>query len=372
MGISHSREVEVEEHLEDEDEEFKGWVISSNAIKMMVSGKTGVGKSSLLNGILGKEICEEGDDFDPKTLKVQEYKHKCENVGVSITVIDTPGLQDGSGDEAKYLDSMKEKCKDIHLLLYCISMMDTRSDLHIHESAVKKITEVIGADVWKHSVIVLTFANVYEQRLKDENVKNVQKEFKVKLQQWENDMRTALRQSGVKEDIVKKVVAIPAGYGEDPHLQVQEYWLSNVWSASLFNMKEEAQAAMVKIALPRFLDEKDVKAEDFDRRISDQPLLYTRTNKVVKSGVTVAGAVTGATAGALIGAVVIGIPSFGVFAALGLILGGLVGGSLGSAEGMVIGLLIALYQRNKRVRKLKRIQKAALTEMSKKLSDHDQ
>ena len=271
-----------------------------------------------------------------------------------------------------YLQSMNEKCEGVHLLMYCISMMETRSDLHIHESAVKQITVVMGHEVWEHSIIVLTFANVAEQRLKDDKVKNVKKHFQDQVQEWENEVRNALRKSGVKEEIIKNVIAVPAGYGEGPHLEVQEYWLSNVWSEALCRMKEEAQAAMVKIALPRFLDEKEIKPEDFDHSISEQPLVFTKMNKIVNSGVTVTGAVAGATAGALIGALVVGIPSFGVFAALGLILGGIVGGSLGSAEGMVVGLLIALYQRKKKVRKLKRIQKAALTQMSRELGNREQ
>ena len=38
-----------------------------NAIKILLIGKTGVGKSHLTNALIGEQLAEEGKDFDPKT-----------------------------------------------------------------------------------------------------------------------------------------------------------------------------------------------------------------------------------------------------------------------------------------------------------------
>ena len=335
-----------------------------------MSGKTGVGKSSLLNGIVGKQAFEEGEDFDPMTSEVKV--HECEKAGVRVVIYDTPGLQDGSREEAKYLRSMKEKCKNAHLLLYCISMLETRSDLSCHDSAVKKISDELGPEVWENSIIVLTFANVFEDRLKDDGVKSIKKDMESKVKEWEGHMRSSLRASGVKEEVLKNVVAVLAGYGENPHLESQQYWLSNVWSTSLSRMKEEAYAAMVMISFSRFCKDEDVKPEDFKGDISKQPLVFTKLNKAAMTGTAIAGGVAGATTGALIGALVIGIPSFGVFAGLGLVLGGVLGGAAGVGEGIAVGMLIALYQKKKKIKKLKKIKETALEQMGKKLADQDQ
>lgn len=136
-------------------------------------------------------------------------------------------------------------------------------------------------------------------------------------------------------------------------------------------MKDTAQAAMVKIAWSRFqFKEGDIKPDDFDGDISEQPLVFTKVNKAAITGTVVAAGVTGAATGALIGALLIGIPSFGVFAGVGLVLGGVLGGAAGVGEGIGIGMLIALYQRKKKIEKLKGIKENAFKKMGKELADH--
>ena len=78
-----------------------------------------------------------------------------EKNGMKIRAWDSPGLQDGSGDD-EYLQDLKEKCSKVDLMLYCISLEEPRSDLHMHGSAIRKINDLKR---WKNTVFVLTFAN---------------------------------------------------------------------------------------------------------------------------------------------------------------------------------------------------------------------
>lgn len=43
------------------------------SVKILLSGKTGVGKSHLTNALIGEEVAEEGADVDPVTGEVSLF-----------------------------------------------------------------------------------------------------------------------------------------------------------------------------------------------------------------------------------------------------------------------------------------------------------
>jgi len=45
---------------------------------------------------------------------------------VEITVFDTPGLADGTGNEEEYLRKIKEKVTDFDVFIFCTEMNTTR------------------------------------------------------------------------------------------------------------------------------------------------------------------------------------------------------------------------------------------------------
>ena len=71
-------------------------------MNMLVTGMTGIGKSSLINGIIGKNIMAEGrDTLDRRTFTVQAFSFKYHNV--DITIWESQGLQDGLENEEEYI-----------------------------------------------------------------------------------------------------------------------------------------------------------------------------------------------------------------------------------------------------------------------------
>ncbi len=75
------------------------WWRNSNSISVFVAGKTGTGKSTLVNALLGEKVAKEGDNLDPETSEVESFTRKIQEM--KATVWDSPGLQDGTKNEDK-------------------------------------------------------------------------------------------------------------------------------------------------------------------------------------------------------------------------------------------------------------------------------
>uniref|UniRef100_A0A1X7TGQ1 Caspase family p20 domain-containing protein n=1 Tax=Amphimedon queenslandica TaxID=400682 RepID=A0A1X7TGQ1_AMPQE len=132
----------------------------SKDIQIVVLGKTGAGKSALINSIidLEKEIAEESAHVEQCTDTVRLYR--CSNIipGVNVTVVDTPGLQDIHQQEQWYIQEMKSKCQEVTLILYCMKMTDRRLT-NDDKVAMLKFHQAFGPKFWERVVFVLTFAN---------------------------------------------------------------------------------------------------------------------------------------------------------------------------------------------------------------------
>ena len=324
--------------------------ITKTGLRIVVAGKTGTGKSTLLNTFLGVDIFEEGSSFDPVTTHVKEYK--LTKNGVDITVWDCPGLQDGSGEEDQYLEELKTKTKgDIHLMLYCIDMRETRSDLH-WGSAIDKITNKLGKDIWKNTALILTFANMYQLRIqKYEKTPEEEVEmFTTKVDEWREKFQEKLRSiDGINSTTIDELKVLPAGKDGRIPLCGRQNWLSELWAEMLTKVKAEAQKAVTKLNEDRFRMPEEVTEEDL-ADVHRQPIVLTpKVKKILGTtalgaGGLAAGAGLGAGIGAGIGALAFGIPTLGIATGVGAG----VGAAVGSGIGIIAASLAVLYYNKKR------------------------
>ena len=79
-------------------------------LKVEVTGKTGIVKSTLANALIGSKVVDVGDGLKSSTKEVTPYSKT--QKGVEIIAWDSPGLQDGTDNEKEYLTEMKEKFRD--------------------------------------------------------------------------------------------------------------------------------------------------------------------------------------------------------------------------------------------------------------------
>jgi predicted GTPase len=327
--------------------------MSRSGLRIVVAGKTGAGKSSLLNTFLGFDVFSEGDSFDPVTKDVKEYKHM--RNGVMITVWDCPGLQDNSGNEDQYLEELKTKTEgDIHLMLYCISMLEPRSDLH-WGSAVDRITSILGKDIWKNTALVLTFANMYELRQIDQGLTSKQalKEFNEKVKEWQTKLQERLRNiDGISRSTIDELKVLPAGKYSHQPLFGNKYWLSELWAEMVTRVKAEAQKAVFKLNADRIREPEEVTEEDMTDLHRPLIILTPKVKKILGAtavgGIIATGAGIGASIGAGVGGVIVGIPTLGVGAGLGVGVGAAVGAAVGTGIGAIAAAIVKLYNHRKR------------------------
>lgn len=238
-------------------------------IRIIVTGRTGHGKSSFLNSILELEESnqfKEGDEGIRCTTTVTTH---CYDVtpGLSIKLFDSPGLQDTTGEENSYIRELKEKCGEVNLALICKSMIDYRLTPD-DKLALKKLHSAFGEEFWKHVVFIFTFANRedYSKRSaidqdpvgKEPHRKN--KEDWKKLEEQRLKHRVKVRGDTIKEFIVKEVEVdstlvkdipfIPAGYhspGLHEYFVIEDTWLPNLLKRCTHRMKDDLGLAKLNL-----------------------------------------------------------------------------------------------------------------------------
>ena len=323
-----------------QSEHIQRWLEQSKSLRILVTGKTGVGKSALVNGIVGKYVAKEGDTLDPETSKVTEYHTTIK--GVEVIIYDSPGLQDGTKNEDAYLRDMEEKCKKVDLILYCTKMTENRVDSG-DKAAMVKLSKGFGVNsFWKNTLLVLTFANEVQsppQRGSDTR-KPLHEYFGQRLREWQTKLRELLREVGVQRDVAEKVPVVPAGYHLDPSLPATdcEYWLSNLWFKCLDRTADVAKPALLKINWNRLTTSEKVTKDEISRRkIYEQPIVYGGNMSIAVPpiileflGLSPRPTIAGKTGGEI-----------GQF--LGEMAGGDIGMEIGGIAGVVLGELIYKY-----------------------------
>ena len=240
----------------------KDWINGKNKLSLILVGKLGAGKSTLVNSLLRNKGAEVGSKLSPVTMKVCQHESGLRNIwlpqlnlrihDIDVSVWDTPGL--GDPNQARGAACLGEirrtwDSNEISLLIYCVDMTCTRSDVG-DLNAIKSITSELGVDVWSHSFFALTRANQVRIPRSAEPNTSLKGYFQSRVQQWEWFLKEEyLVKEGVPRNIVDEIPLIPCGYEDEPLSFLKEpNWPSTFWETCLVRMLFESIPAFLTVS----------------------------------------------------------------------------------------------------------------------------
>ncbi|MGK7958426.1 MAG: GTPase [Crocosphaera sp.] len=333
-------------------------------ISFLLTGRTGVGKSSTINFLMGKKIAPVGD-FEPTTIEVKNYQSNIN--GVEIIINDTPGLCDDLeevGNDYKYLELMRTEVTKVDSMWFVSRLDEARVGLE-EKKGIKLISECFTPKIWEQAIIIFTFAdNVspkkypYTLQKRTElirkeiskyagvqianNIPSVAVDNKNKLtpdgKKWLGELFTQVYLRLSEEDV------LPFLMSTLNRIQLPEKKQKVVYKTVYRDRPSPSTASTqkennIQLPEPNSLTETSLKPDHTDPielTPDNTRKIQKKTEKVIEY--TVKGATTGATTGASIGAAIGSLTG-----PAGTMVGGVVGGAAGGVVGAAIGFVAGLF-----------------------------
>lgn len=288
-------------------------------INIVVAGKTGVGKSTLINSLFGKKMAEvsSGPDWTKHEF-LEEHEGKVSEV--PVTIYDTRGLSDTETNKKDLIKEFEKtfggRTEGIDLLLICHEFFG-RFDKASKETLEVFANAFLGPEIWKRTIFVLTKANNPPPEVEDADDPQQLENIRMRMRKKCLDILSA---GYITSEIASDLPFVPAGYYKEGskrsslELATTKNWLEDLLRECVRRCQPNSTELVLKMTWEMF-------------------------KEMVGSG-AYAGMKVGASTGAIFGAFVGTVLKPGSRTVFGTAAGAVVGGSSGAATGAV-GMSVA-------------------------------
>ena len=225
------------------------WVTKSKSLRILIFGKTGTGKSSLINTLFDEKVAREGRNLHSETKVVESFTKTMTVIvnDVRVTLWDTPGLKDPSSDGEKTINEIKENClPDVDLFVYCAKFNETRLGQD-DVDCIHDITSAFGGAIWKRALFALTFAN--ETRVPPSSQATLQEHFLSREAEWKEALHQVVQDNVKPEEMpigkIQSIPVVPTGYRGRP-LPGDREWFTDFWAACLLRVNFVSIPALIR------------------------------------------------------------------------------------------------------------------------------
>ena len=286
IGHCVSSEAVSKAMLQESKEKIRQLCEKGEPVNILVIGPTGAGKSTLVNNLMGMTVAEA--DYGALSATRQVTKYAGEYEGIKIRVYDMVGFNDTEGKSGQSLIKETADGNKFDLVLICVRM-DCRASGDVRKLLIM-LGKELNEEMWKRSVIVLTFYNMFLLLGSVEDSGDVQKAVQDEIKEYQTVVSYILSGS-VNDEIISGIPYCVAGMELPP----EETWLPLLWSVCLKRCSDNAQPLL-----------KGVSKFELIAAMSAVVGVGTAASTAVGAGIGagVGAIVTGATAagGAVVGA----------------------------------------------------------------------